>query len=334
MRKQVFQALALAGLFCAAAPAYGAVDPYDGKIINIFAGRPPGGGVDSEMRLVAQYLADHIPSHPRIVPRNMPGAGGVVLGNYLYNVAPKDGLTIGVPGRTSFLLSPVEGNPNVRYDLAKFTWIGSPASSNFILWMRKGSGITTLAELRASKTTLTIGGSGNGNSDTVIPEILAKYEKLPIKVVRGYPGTADEVLALQRGEIDGMFTEQASFGSDPEAAGIAVPILQTFPLRKGLPTTQEVASDPVEKSLLGLFAVSLHVGLAMVAPPDLDPAQVKVLRDAYRATVSDPHYIADATKRGFAVGSPNDGAEIAQYLQQNLSGVPENVRAEFVKLTQ
>jgi tripartite-type tricarboxylate transporter receptor subunit TctC len=122
----------------------GSADPapaqeyYKGKTVTIFAGRPPGGGVDSEMRLVAQFLANHIPG------RNMPGAGGVALGNHLFGVAAPDGLTLGVPGRTAFLLAPVTGNPNARYDLKKLTWIGSAASSNFILWLRRGVNVTTL----------------------------------------------------------------------------------------------------------------------------------------------------------------------------------------------
>src|SRR5215470_14992083 len=83
-----------------------AQDYYRGKTISMYAGRPPGGGIDTEMRLIAQYLAGHIPGKPTIIPRNMPGAGGVTLGNHLFGVAAPDGLTLGVPGRTGFVLAP------------------------------------------------------------------------------------------------------------------------------------------------------------------------------------------------------------------------------------
>ncbi len=120
------------------ADAAQAQEYYRGKTISMFAGRPPGGGVDSEMRLIAQSSWPmHIPGKPTIMPKNMPGAGGVTLGNHIFGVAAPDGLTLGVPGRTAFLLAPVTGNPNARYDLQKLTWIGSAASSNFILWLRK-----------------------------------------------------------------------------------------------------------------------------------------------------------------------------------------------------
>jgi tripartite-type tricarboxylate transporter receptor subunit TctC len=323
--------IAVSALF-SAAPSR-ADDYYAGKTISLYAGRPPGGGVDAEMRLVAQFLGNFIPGHPRVVPLNMPGAGGVVLGNFLYNVAPKDGLTIGVPGRTSFLLSPMVGNPNSRYDLTQFTWIGSAASSNFMLWIRKGTGITTMDQLRKAQKPLVIGGSSGGNSDTVIPELLVKYEKLPLNVVRGYPGTSEEALAMQRGEIDGMFTEAASFSPDILASGLAVPVVQTFPLEAGLPTTEEIATNPREKALLGLFGVSLHVGLALVAPPGVDPHVVDILRTAYIKMVSSKEYIAEARQRGFDVGRPNTGQSIADYLKAN-SNVAPDVKTEFMSYAQ
>jgi hypothetical protein len=264
-----------------------------------------------------------------IVPKNMPGAGGVALGNHLYGVAAPDGLTLGVPGRTAFLLSPVTGNPNARYDLKRFTWIGSAASSNFILWLRKGAGITSYAQLRASKSLLVIGGSSGGNSDTVVPELLLKYENLPFKVVRGYPGTAEQQLALARGEIDGMFTERASFRQDPVASGLAVPVLQTFPTEPGIPVLDEIASHPMEKALFKLFEVPLRVGLALVAPPDLPTDVTRVLRTSYQRAVSSNDYIAEANKRGFDAGRPNRGEEIADYMGKSLSDIPADVVAEF-----
>jgi hypothetical protein len=310
-------------------PGAFAQDYYRGKTISLFAGRPPGGGVDSEMRLLAHHLAGHIPGKPAIVPKNMPGAGGVALGNHLFGVAAPDGLTLGVPGRTAFLLAPATGNPNARYHLQKLTYIGSAASSNFILWLRKGTNISTLEQLRNSKTTLVIGGSSGGNSDTVVPELLLKYQNLPFKVVRGYPGTAEQALALERGEIDGMFTERASFRADPVASSLAVPILQTFPMEPGLPLLDEIARHPTEKALYRLFEVPLRVGLALVAPPELPGDITRLLRAAYLDTVSSRDYITEATKRGFDAGRPNRGEDIADYISRSLTNVPADVITEF-----
>jgi hypothetical protein len=162
---------------------------------------------------------------------------------------------------------------------------------------------------------------------------MAKYEKFPFKVIRGYPGTAEQALALQSGEIDGMFTERASFSSDPVASGVAVPIFQTFPIEPNVPLSSDVATDPREKALLALFLVPLHVGLAVVAPPGVDPQRAGILRDAYLKTVTSPAYIAQATKRGFDVGHPNLGNELGEYLKASLSAVPPDVIAEFRQYT-
>jgi hypothetical protein len=326
---------AVFGIACAVAtPAAAADDFFKGKTVSLFAGRPPGGGVDSEMRIVGQFLGAHIPGNPRVLPQNMPGAGGIALGNHLYNVAAHDGLTLGVPGRTAFLLAPVVGNANARYNLLKFTWIGSASSSNFILWMRKGAGINSLDELRKTTKTLVIGGSGSGNADTVVPELLVKYEKFPFKVIRGYPGTSEQILAMERGEIDGMFTERASFRSDPMASGLAVAIFQTFPIEPNLPLSEDIVSDAKGKAVLRLFGVPLRVGLAVVAPPGLNPATTKTLRDAYLATITSKEYRDEAGKRGFDTVKPNPGEELANFLDKSLSSVPPDVIAEFRTYTE
>src|SRR5262249_33406770 len=159
----------------------GAQDFYRGKTLTLFAGQPPGGGIDSEMRLVAQFLGKFIPGEPQLLARNMPGAGGMVLGNYLHNVAKPDGLTIGRPGRTGFVLAPITSAADTKYDLRKFTWIGSSAVSNFVLWMRKQANVRSFEDLRSATRPIIIAGSGSTTANSVMPEVLAKYEKLPFK---------------------------------------------------------------------------------------------------------------------------------------------------------
>src|SRR5262249_51617466 len=159
--------LLAAALIVTIAPA-GAQEFYTGKTLTLFAGQPPGGGIDSEMRLVAHHLGRFIPGAPNIVPRNMPGAGGVVLGNYLQRVAPPDGLTIGMPGRSGFVLAPIIRMGDVKYDLRTFTWIGSSASTNYILWLRRSTNIKSFGELKAAGRTIVLGGSGAGTANSVV----------------------------------------------------------------------------------------------------------------------------------------------------------------------
>lgn len=128
-----------------------AEDYFKGKNITLFAGYPPGGGVDSEMRLVAQYFGRHVAGKPTIIAKNMPGAGGMLLGNYIYARAKADGSELGMPGRSGFLLANSIGHKGAKYDLKKFTYIGSAVATNSILWLRREVGIKDLAGLKKAK---------------------------------------------------------------------------------------------------------------------------------------------------------------------------------------
>src|SRR5207253_2717986 len=211
--------------------------------VTLFAGQPPGGGIDSEMRLVAQFLGRFIPGAPNIVARNMQGAGGLILGNHLYSVAKPDGLTLGMPGRSGFVLAPIISAADTKYDLRKFTWIGSSVSSNFVLWMRRESNIRSFGDLKNAKREIVIAGSGSTTSNSIIPEVLAKYEAMPIKVVRGYPGIADAVLAVERGEADGVMCQRASLRPDMLASGAVVPILQFYDVEPGVALLQDLVTN-------------------------------------------------------------------------------------------
>jgi tripartite-type tricarboxylate transporter receptor subunit TctC len=304
-------------------------DYYRGKTVTLLAGQPPGGGIDSEMRLVAQFYGKQIPGTPGIVPRNMPGAGGLILGNHLYSVAKPDGLTLGMPGRSGFVLAPIISAADTKYDLRKFTWIGSSASSNFVLWMRRQSNIRSFAELKQVKRPIVIAGSGSTTSNSIIPEVLAKYENIPIKVVRGYPGIADAVLAVERGEADGVMCQRASVRPDMLASGAVVPILQFFNVESGVPLLQDLVSNPREKALLELLAAPQKLGLAVIAPPGTPPELTRVLRQSYLAMVATREYRDEAAKRGFDIGEPNTGEAITDYVTNTLTNFPAETIAEY-----
>ena len=320
--------VALAVVAAAVQPASGQ-DHYRGKTITLFAGQPPGGGIDMEMRLVAQFYGKHIPGAPSVVPRNMPGAGGLILGNHLYSVARPDGLTFGMPGRTGFVLAPIISAADTKYDLRKFTWIGSSASSNLVLYVRRQSNIRSFDDLKKAKREIIIAGSGSTTSNSIIPEVLAKYENIPIKVVRGYPGIADAVLAVERGEADGVLCQRASLRPDMLAAGATVPVFQLFDMEPGVPLLQDLVANPREKALLELLSAPQKLGLAVIAPPGLPAELTRILRDAYLAMIATSEYRDEAAKRGFDVGAPNTGEAITEYVTNTLSNFPAETIAEY-----
>ena len=311
------------------ATASGAQDFYRGKSVTLFAGQPPGGGIDSEMRLVGQFFGRHIPGEPTIVPRNLPGAGGMILGNHLFGVAKPDGLTLGMPGRSGFVLAPLISAADTKYDLRRFTWIGSSASSNFVLFMRPQSNIRSFDDLRNAKRQIIIAGSGSTTANSVMPEVLAKYENLPIKVVRGYPGIIDAILAVERGEADGVFCQRASIRSDMLASGSVVPVLQVFDMEPNLPILDRYISNPKEKALLELLSAPQRLGLAVIAPPGLPDDLTRMLRQSYLKMVESREYVEEAIKRNLDVGRPNTGEEITDYVTNTLMAFPAETIREY-----
>jgi tripartite-type tricarboxylate transporter receptor subunit TctC len=302
---------------------------YRGKTLTLFAGQPPGGGIDGEMRLVALFLGKFIPGQPNVLPMNMQGAGGIILGNHLYSVAKPDGLTLGMPGRTGFALAPVISAADTKYDLKRFTWIGSSASSNFVLWMRRQANVRSFEDIRNSKRTIIIAGSGSTTANSVMPEILARHEQLPLKVVRGYPGINDAILAVERGEADGVMCEKASVRPDVIASGAVVPVFQLVAIEPGVPLLDDLVTDPSEKALIELLSAPLRLGLAVIGPPGVPDDLTGQLRQSYLNMVTSREYRDEASKRGFDIGRPNTGEELAQFVATKLASFPAETIAEY-----
>jgi tripartite-type tricarboxylate transporter receptor subunit TctC len=306
-----------------------AQDFYRGKTVTVFAGQPPGGGIDSEMRLVARYLGRFIPGEPAILPMNMQGAGGIILGNHLYSVAKPDGLTLGMPGRTGFALAPVISAADTKYDLRKFTWIGSSASSNFVLWMRRQANIRSFDDLRNAKRPIIIASSGSTTANSIMPEVLARYEKLPLKVVRGYPGINDAILAVERGEADGVLCQKASLRSDMISSGAVVPVFQVMGLEPGVPLLDDIVTDQNEKALLEMLSAPQRIGLPLIGPPGMPDDRTQILRRSYLNMVASPDYQAEAMKRGLDIGQPNSGEELARFVATKLAAFPPETIEEY-----
>jgi tripartite-type tricarboxylate transporter receptor subunit TctC len=309
---------------------------YAGKTITLYAGFPPGGGVDGEMRVVARYYANFIPGHPNIVAKNMPGAGGIILANQLYNNTDPDGMTIGMPGRSGFLLSKIVKEKGVNFDLAKFSYIGSAGSTNSTLWLRSETGIKTVEDLKKSKKPIVIGAWSSRSQNAVVPKILNQYEGWPFKVVHGYPGTNEVVIALERGEIDGLYSHEGSIQNtrpDLISSGRIRAIVQTFEELPNVPILETLISNPKEKALLSLMSTPSRIGLPVLAPPGVPADRLEILRKSYNQMVQNKDYRDEAEKRGLPVGSALTGVELQKLVAANLSTVPDDVLKEYLELT-
>lgn len=306
-------------------------DYYKGKTITMYVGYPPGGGADIEMRLAAQFLGKHIPGHPQITPMNMPGASGVVLANYLYNIAKPNGLTIGMPGRSGFVLAALTREKSAKYDLNKFNYIGSSGSDNSILWLRKGIAIRSLDQLRKSRRPIVIGGLSSTSNTVVVPKILAKYKSLPLRVVPGYPGTSGCLLALERDEIDGIFNVLFS-RPDLAKSGAIVPIFQTYPTKPDLPSIDSLIKNDQERAVLHFAIAPTGLGAPLLGPPGMPAKITAILRKAYTEMVHTPEYRAAAATRFVDVARPNSGKTLQKYVAANLTTVSPHVLQEYLSI--
>jgi tripartite-type tricarboxylate transporter receptor subunit TctC len=308
-------------------------DVFAGKTINIIAGFPPGGGVDGEMRVLARFLAKYIPGPPGIVPRNMQGAGGIILANHLYNVVTADALTLGMPGRSGFLLSNVVPQKGINYDLARFSYIGGAGSAANALWVHRRTGINSVADLKRARSPIVIGALNARSENAIAPRVLESYEGWPLKIVTGYPGFSEVLIALDRGEVDALFTHEGSIANsrpDLISSGAVKPIVQSFDAMAGVPVLADVVVDANARALLGLVTTPSHIGLPLLGPPGIPSERLEILRQGYQRLMDDAEYRAEADRRGLPVGRAVRGAELQQLIAQKLSAVPERIVKEYM----
>jgi tripartite-type tricarboxylate transporter receptor subunit TctC len=331
-------ALCIVALYLAIAPpqaAQAADDVFAGKTINVIAGFPPGGGVDGEMRVLARFIAKYIPGQPGIVPRNMQGAGGIILANHLYNIAAADGLTLGMPGRSGFLLSNVVPQKGINYDLARFSYIGGAGSAANALWVHRRTGISSVADLKRARTPIVVGALNARSENAIAPRVLESYEGWPLKIVTGYPGFSEVLIALDRGEVDALFTHEGSIANsrpDLISSGALKPIVQSFDAMAGVPLLADVVVDANARALLGLVTTPSHIGLPLLGPPGIPSERLEILRRSYQHLMDDAEYRAEADRRGLPVGRAVSGAELQQLIAQKLSAVPERLVKEYMAI--
>ena len=303
--------VALLLVTAAPAVAQSADNFYRGKTISLLIGIQAGGAYDGYARLLARHLGRHIPGEPAIVPQNMPGAASLVLANYLYTAAPRDGLVVGAVQRGMPLnpLFSVGGSSGARYDATRFTWIGSASSETGVLLAMGRSGLSNFADLFVKE--LVVGAEGGGTSDS---ELFARLTNAVLgtraRIITGYRGSTDVLLAIENGEVNGIFVGGWTGIRDkanPWLASNAAKLLVQLAVRSDrmfpdVPLIMDYAHDDRQRRILRLAFTSQLWGRPYVAPPGLPPERARLLREAFQATVRDPAFLAEAKKLGFDIG--------------------------------
>lgn len=279
------------------AKSMAAANYYEGQVISFIVGNPPGGGYDRIARLLARYLPKYIAGKPTIVVQNMPGAVSVLAANHVYNLAKPDGLTIATLDRSIIFgqLLKVEG---IKFDLSKFSWLGSPTIESTVLVIRNDLPYKTFDDLKNSKKPIFLGGQSPTAISTQFAMILKEYCGVNITHVE-YRGMAEVWLAMERKEVDGLADAYFNLKLRIDKGDVR-PLLRARISQAGvenLPVNEDYTNDPMGKKIMAMHANMGGFGRPVVAPPGTPANLMTVLRSAFRKTITeDQEFKEDAKK--------------------------------------
>jgi tripartite-type tricarboxylate transporter receptor subunit TctC len=321
--------LALTAVLAAAAPAM--AQDFAGKTIDLLVGAPPGGGYDIYARAVARHFGRNIPGQPNIVVKNMPGAGSAKAAQFVASMAPKDGTVIAgiMPGA---IMGPLlDPKSEGLFDPTKVNYVGTANSGTRVCVTLKGSKVAKFED------TLTVPGKFGGsapNDSTYEYGYMHKRTSGSIyDVVAGYRGTNEMALAMERGEIDGLCGwDWSSFKSqkpewlrDNKANVLLQVSLDPHPelTKMGVPQVFQFVKDADDRRAVELIISQTVFQRSYIAPPEISPAQLNVLRAAFDRTMADPQFLDDAEKMRIDI-SPMSGDKV-QDLVRRIYASPKDI---------
>jgi tripartite-type tricarboxylate transporter receptor subunit TctC len=303
---------------------------YTGRTISIMVGFGPGGGYDAYARAIGRHFGAHVPGKPNVVVQNVPGAAGLALANSLYNVSPKDGTVFGTFNRTIPLEPLLEGS-KAQFDPLKFNWLGSPSNevSACVGW--HAARAKSIEDLRT--TEMLMAGTGPAADATMYPKLLAAVLGLKFKVISGYQGAADSLLAMEKGEVEGfcpwgwasMEATRPDWLRDHKINVLMQLGMRKHPAHPDIPLVLDLAKTQADRQALELMMSPTLFARPFTAPPGVPEQRLQALRTAFKETIEDPTFIADAKKTRLEIQYVSD-AEILALLKQ-LYATPANVFA-------
>jgi tripartite-type tricarboxylate transporter receptor subunit TctC len=331
-------AISLAAAMLSAVPtqAEPVADFYRGKTLRMLIGYGPGGGYDIYGRLVAEFLPQHLPGRPTIVTQNMPGAGSFVAAKYLYDVAPRDGTVFGSLAQTLALDSMT--NTKAKLDMAKMPYIGRVVTNIDTGAALAKTGITSFEDVRSKQ--YNVGASGGGSTTVLFPTALNTYAGAKFKLVRGYSGTIDILLAMERSEVDivgayglpGILVSHPGWVNRGEAVILYQASLKRHRLLPDVPTLPELALSDEGREVLHAAASTGEIGRSILTSPGVQPDRLAALRAAFQAMLKDPEFLAACETRHLMVDGAA-GEEIDEIVRATLQ-LPKAVAEKIGQMMQ
>jgi tripartite-type tricarboxylate transporter receptor subunit TctC len=308
-----------------------AADFFAGKQISLLIGTTPGGGYDAYGRAVARYLGRHLPGNPGVIVKNMPGAGGLALANYLYNKAPKDGTEIatvqnGLPFEKLFYMLSAGGN-NALFDSTKFGWIGSATQTVFVTVTWHASPVRTLQDAMSKEVIL---GASTTSADSYVLAMLSNnLLGTKFRVVHGYAGATEVDLAVESGEVQGeagkdwttLTSTRPQWIRDKKVNILVQMGMKPHPDIKGVPMAIDLAKTPEDRQVMEVVFAKFGMSRPFMAPPELPAERLAMLRSAFDATVKDPAFLEEAKRLGMEI-NPVSGPEVEALVTRIMNTPP------------
>lgn len=305
---------------------------FEGKTISVVVGSAAGGGNDAYTRLIARVLGAHIPGKPAVVPRNMPGASGITQMNFMFNIAPRDGTTIGATQLgTPFEPLFAAQSSQVKYDPLKFIWLGSPAQFASVAFAWHTSPVKKAEDLLQHE--LLVGSSGSSTNASTEAWLTNRVLGFKYKVVSGYSSGTDVDLAIERGEVHGRassgWTGLKIRGADMIKEGKII-LLYQIGLKKHpdipaeVPLILDLAKTPEDRAVLELKFAPYSIGYPFFLPPETPAEGADQIKAAFTAALADAELRQAATAQRLDI-DPVSGEEIEMILRGVFNSSPSVV---------
>ena len=302
-------------------------DFYRGRSLKLLVSAAVGGGADLYARVFARHFGKHIPGHPTFVVQNVPGAAGLLVAGQMQNTAPRDGSVIAFLQRNN-LAEPLLADHDLGFDPRRLNWLGSLNKDSYVIIAWHTAGVKTMED--ALKRELVLGSTGGGTENVTFPLLLNKTLGTKFKLVRGYKGSDELALAIERGEVQGraitwttMRSEHANWLQDRKVNLLLQLAMQRHPDLPMVPSAIDYVSNVSDRQLFELMLTPLEAGRPIALPPDTPPDRVATLRAAFAALVADPEFQAEIASRGSSVEALT-GLE-TQSLVDNIYRTPRDI---------
>jgi tripartite-type tricarboxylate transporter receptor subunit TctC len=282
-------------------------DFYRGKTIELAIAGAAAGGYDVAARTLANHMSRHLPGNPVIIVRNMPGAAGLIVTNYLYNVAKRDGTVIGMPTSNVpieprlKLLSP-DGS-NIKFNLTKFSWLGTPLQEPQVTWVWHTAPAASVEDLKTNP--ILMGATTASADNSLLPLLVDELVGAKMKVLTGYQGQNEINLAAERGEVQGNNTglsnltvNKADWLREQKVRILLQFGSERLPQIKDVPTVLELVQSDADRAALRLYMIKFSMARPILIPPDVPAERTAALQGAFAATMTDPAYVEEATRIG------------------------------------